>query len=190
MSNYYDDLGVDKNASADEIKKAYRTQAFKYHPDRNPDDKAAEEKFKKINAAYEVLGDETKRRNYDLMGQTDYSAYNQNTYSNTYNNGNTYTNGNPFGDGDFWQWFNNQQYQEANTDREDNSYDGRDYYRSGYVNLFIRKIIQVIIGVMFFRILIYLPFGIFIGLGIIINGGKGIARAWRGIKSTGKSGKK
>ena len=57
-------LGVAKTASTDDIKKAYRILAFKYHPDRNPGDKNAEEKFKAINAAYDVLGDETKRAHY------------------------------------------------------------------------------------------------------------------------------
>lgn len=58
MENYYDILGVNKNATADEIKKAYRNLAFKYHPDRNQGNADAEEKFKKISAAYDVLGDE------------------------------------------------------------------------------------------------------------------------------------
>ena len=58
--------GVSKNATADEIKKAYRTLAFKYHPDRNQGNAAAEEKFKQISAAYDVLGDEAKRRQYDM----------------------------------------------------------------------------------------------------------------------------
>ena len=53
--DYYEVLGVDKNASADEIKKAYRKLAVKYHPDKNPGDKAAEEKFKAIAAAYETI---------------------------------------------------------------------------------------------------------------------------------------
>src|SRR3984893_15060092 len=64
-SDYYKALGVDKKASADEIKKAYRKLARQYHPDRNPDDKAAEERFKEISQAHDVLGDPEKRKQYD-----------------------------------------------------------------------------------------------------------------------------
>ncbi|WP_437701808.1 DnaJ domain-containing protein, partial [Achromobacter xylosoxidans] len=66
--DYYDVLGVAKNASDDELKKAYRKLAMKYHPDRNPDSKEAEEKFKEAKEAYEVLGDEQKRAAYDRYG--------------------------------------------------------------------------------------------------------------------------
>jgi len=66
--DYYDTLGVGKSASADEIKKAYRKLALKYHPDRNPDNKAAEEKFKEAAEAYEVLSDENKKARYDRFG--------------------------------------------------------------------------------------------------------------------------
>ncbi|HEY8303367.1 MAG TPA: molecular chaperone DnaJ [Solirubrobacteraceae bacterium] len=63
--DYYKTLGVDKKASADDIKKAYRKLARKYHPDRNPDDKQAEERFKEISQAHDVLGDPEKRKQYD-----------------------------------------------------------------------------------------------------------------------------
>lgn len=66
--DYYEVLGVDKSASADDIKKAYRKLAMKYHPDRNPGDKSAEEKFKEVGEAYEVLSDADKRSRYDSYG--------------------------------------------------------------------------------------------------------------------------
>ena len=66
--DYYEVLGIKKDASADEIKKAYRKAAMKYHPDRNPGDKTAEEKFKECGEAYEVLSDEGKRSRYDQYG--------------------------------------------------------------------------------------------------------------------------
>ncbi len=66
--DYYETLGIDKNADDAAIKKAYRKLAMKYHPDRNPDDKAAEERFKEIGEAYEVLSNADKRAAYDRMG--------------------------------------------------------------------------------------------------------------------------
>ncbi len=66
--DYYEVLGVDKSASADDIKKAYRKLAIQYHPDKNPGDKAAEEKFKEATEAYEVLSDATKKGRYDQFG--------------------------------------------------------------------------------------------------------------------------
>lgn len=66
--DYYEVLGLKKDASAEEIKKAYRKAAMKYHPDRNPGDKEAEEKFKEAGEAYEVLSDEGKRQRYDQYG--------------------------------------------------------------------------------------------------------------------------
>ena len=67
--NYYEVLGVERGASQDEIKKAYRRLAMKYHPDRNPGDKAAEAKFKEVGEAYAVLSDEQKRAAYDRFGK-------------------------------------------------------------------------------------------------------------------------
>ncbi len=72
--DYYKTLGVDRKASTDEIRSAYRKLAMKYHPDKNPGDKKAEDKFKEINEAYQVLSDEQKRAHYDRLGSA-YSNY-------------------------------------------------------------------------------------------------------------------
>ena len=65
---YYELLGVSKTASEDEIKKSFRKLAMQFHPDRNPGDKKAEDKFKEISEAYAVLSDSKKRKEYDQMG--------------------------------------------------------------------------------------------------------------------------
>jgi curved DNA-binding protein len=75
--DYYKTLGVERNASAEDIKKTFRKLAMKYHPDRNKGNKEAEEKFKDINEAYEVLSDPQKRARYDQLGAS-YSQWQQN----------------------------------------------------------------------------------------------------------------
>lgn len=91
--DYYEVLGVSKNASDDEIKKAYRKLAVKYHPDRNPGDKEAEAKFKEINEAHEVLSDKQKRARYDQFGHAGVGGTAGGAYGGF--------NGNPFGNGNF-----------------------------------------------------------------------------------------
>lgn len=86
--DYYEVLGVSKSASDDEIKKAYRKLAVKYHPDKNPGDKAAEEKFKEVSEAHEVLSDKQKRARYDQFGHAGVG-------------GNAGAGGNPFQNGSF-----------------------------------------------------------------------------------------
>src|SRR5271156_3002187 len=66
--DYYKTLGVEKKASAEEIKKAYRKLARQYHPDRNPGDKQAEARFKEVQDAFEILGDKNKREQFDRFG--------------------------------------------------------------------------------------------------------------------------
>lgn len=78
--DYYKILGVSKNASKEDIKKAYRSLARKYHPDLNPDDKMAEEKFKELQEAHEVLSDEEKRKTYDMFGSAEFRPGGQTTW--------------------------------------------------------------------------------------------------------------
>lgn len=108
--DYYEILGVDKKSSTDEIKKAYRKLAKKYHPDLHPDDKEAEKKFTEINEAYEVLSDEEKRKKYDMFGKNANFQGGQNfdpsdfgfNFGNFGNGSYSYTSSNPNGFSDFF----------------------------------------------------------------------------------------
>ena len=82
--DFYEILGVSKSATADEIKKAYRKVAMQYHPDRNPGDKAAEEKFKEAAEAYEILSDADKKAKYDRFG---HAAFGPGTGGGNYGGG-------------------------------------------------------------------------------------------------------
>ena len=110
--DYYEVLGVSKNASDDEIKKAYRKLAIKYHPDKNPGNKEAEEKFKEISEAHEVLSDKQKRARYDQFGHAGV--------------GGNAGGGNPFQNGNFnfnGQSFNFDFVQNAHTRHSSNKFD-------------------------------------------------------------------
>lgn len=84
-NNFYDTLWVSKTATQDDIKKAYRKKAMEYHPDRNKWNKDAEEKFKKINEAYETLWDEQKRKNYDTFWSNKWNPFGWWNYSSWWN---------------------------------------------------------------------------------------------------------
>ena len=192
MSDYYEVLGVSKTATQDEIKKAYRTLAFKYHPDRNPDNPAAEEKFKQITAAYDVLSDESKRRDYDLGGYSTQSSYGNNQqYQSQHQYQYTYSN--PFGaDDTYWQWFTGSQGQNQNQNQNTQNSNGNNsqyYYNNAYSNSseenrsyrrrsawsdLVGKILQTVASLFLFRIAWLIPFGFIICFGVFINGVTGI----------------
>ena len=173
MTDYYEVLGVSKNAGADEIKKAYRTLAFKYHPDRNAGDAAAEEKFKQISAAYDVLGDETKRRNYDL-GYFDYNAYS----SQTGGAGQSQT---QYQDDPFYQWFNQSAGSQGSYGNY-NNYNGWNYTYTRRPQQRRRYSRGDLWKMLFSKAAVYLlPFGFFIWLGVMSNGISGVFTAVRGL---------
>lgn len=203
MTDYYEVLGVPKTASADDIKKAYRKLAFKYHPDQNPGDKVAEEKFKQVTAAYDVLGDENKRRQYDNGGfnpfEQAYGAQTQGSYQSQWSN--TYQN--PFGEGqDFWSWFTNaygagaqQQNQNQETQGWYNGYT-QDYeqeekhsrsYRYTYrydkgslLTMLIRNVVKLGIGLWAFRFSFFIiPLGPILCIALMAGGIRGIVRSLR-----------
>jgi len=91
QTDYYKALGVEKSATPDEIKKAFRKLAVKYHPDRNPGDKASEDKFKEINEAYAVLSDAKKKEEYDTFGSSGFHRqYSQEDIFRGFDFGNAY----------------------------------------------------------------------------------------------------
>ena len=87
QKDYYELLGVNKDSTQEEIKKAYRKKALKYHPDKNPGNKKSEEMFKKISGAYEVLSDPQKKENYDNGGSNFNASMNPNDMFSTAFNG-------------------------------------------------------------------------------------------------------
>jgi len=190
--NYYDTLGVATTATADEIKKAYRSLAFKYHPDRNPGDAVAEEKFKQISAAYDVLGDESKRRNYDLSGYNDSSNTGSNSSYQYQQRQYQYTYSNPFGEnGDFWNWANNRYSNKQNSENQDSNsnyyyQDDEDFtYSKQTKNYYVRQLfgksVQIVFSLFLFQFS-FIPFGFIIALGVFFGGVRGVVNSIKALR--------
>lgn len=182
MNDYYEILGVSKTATSDEIKKAYRTLAFKYHPDRNQGDKAAEEKFKKITEAYDVLSDDSKRRSYDsgAFSSAGFNSGNQNTYRSSHS-------GNPFGsDGPFGSWYTGSESYDQNQNRTYYYYthkpEPEKETRSEVWSKIVGKGCQTVFAFFMFRYSFLVPFGGLICLYLLINGVKGFLGNIRKLK--------
>lgn len=173
MEDLYTILGVERTATADQIKKAYRELAMKYHPDRNPGDVVAEEKFKKISSAYSVLGDETKRKQYDMYGSADNAS--NTTYSGNYQGYGGYYQGNPFE-----EWFKNAQNYNRNSQYEYET-SNKNYEEPTKLKAFgklVSSLVSIIIGFFFLRFsFILLPIGPILCIMAIVNGFSGALRA-------------
>lgn len=191
MEDYYALLGVSKSASPDEIKKAYRNLAFKYHPDRNPGDKSAEEKFKKINEAYSVLSDSSKKAQYDAGGANPFGSAGQNSYrQGQYGSWGNY---NPFGQQGAWsnesydpfnEWAN---YSASHRYYYTNKQDDEPLTKSAAFSHLVFKALQIMIGFWSLRFswLIF-PIGPILSLAAIVNGFGGASRALKALFSPSK----
>jgi len=161
IPDYYDTLGVPRDATADQIKKAFRERALESHPDRNPDNPAAEEKFKKINEAYSTLSDPDKKNRYDLGGYTaeDIRAsgpFGENPYGNPY--GRQYT----------WTYTMN-----TGSRREE------PLSRREAFEMLLRSLLSFIAGILLFRLsTVFGIFGILICISVI---GRGLVNSLRAI---------
>ena len=176
MEDYYAILGLSKSANQDEIKKAFRNLVFKYHPDRNPGDKAAEEKFKKINEAYSVLSDPNKKAQYDAGGFQGQNSYQQNYRYESWENNESYD--------PFREWAN---YANSNAYYYSNKRAEPNLSRGAAFSQLIWKVIQILIGFWSFSFsFILFPIGPILSVAAIVNGFSGASAALRALFRSSK----
>ena len=208
--DYYEILGVSKDADEEEIKKAYRKKAFQYHPDRNQGNREAEEMFKKVGEAYSVLSDPQKRAAYDRGEQEPHAAYG--SYANPnygYGHGGdpwSYGQSGEYGgtgtDGGYgWSWFgpfgfgyysssdNSRSRQSSESNRQ------RKHTRKDGVQMLVKSLILLAFSVLLFRSAIFLffaPFGFILCVALFVSSISNVITAigilWRTRKDKGKGG--
>ena len=171
--NYYEILGVDRGASEEEIKKAYRAKALQYHPDKNQGNQAAEEMFKKINEAYSVLSDPKKRSDYDI-GRTSQQQPRSYAYDYTQQNPFVYNSfaeddddEAPFGSHYSWTFYGPFKQETEPVSR-----------RKG-LGALIAGILYLWLGLLSFRVMYFFGFlGLFVGIPLLIKGIKNLKIAF------------
>lgn len=154
MENYYNILNISKTADEAQIKHAYRNLAMQYHPDKNPGNKAAEERFKKITEAYSILSDPQKRKDYDLSMSNSFGSYSYNYNENS----------NPFEEDIFsFRW---KEYGKNSEQRKSSKITRKEAFK-----ILINGIILTIAGILFFRSVLFLGiFGLLLALSLISEG--------------------
>ncbi len=162
--DYYDILNLSRSASEEDIKRAFRKEAFKYHPDRNPNNSLAEERFKKVNEAYSVLSDERKRRMYDSGNYNTNTAQQENPFYRQQWQQRTQTNeSDPFTHYT-WTW-SSDDFQRKNYRTE------HTYTRTDAWSFILRGILAILATLFASRFLLFFNFiGIFMGLALLSHG--------------------